>query len=48
MTTIPEEILLSNDCVDTAGGQTLEQLEEVLSNNPCKYKLYSIIDDRTI
>ena len=32
VTTIPKEIQLFNDCVDTARGRTLEHFEELLQN----------------
>ena len=42
------EIQSSSDYVNTARGWTLEQLEELTSNDPCKYKLYLILDDTII
>ena len=43
-----EEIQSSSNYVDTARGKTLERLEELLSNDPCKYGFYYILDDRII
>ena len=48
MTSVQEEIQLSKDCMDTARGRMPKQLEELLSNDPCKYELYSLLDDRII
>ena len=46
VTSVLEEIQLSNDRMDNARGRTLEWLKELFPDDPCKYKFYSILDDR--
>ena len=46
VTSVLEEIQLTNDRMNTARGRTLEWLKELFSNDPYKYKFYSIQDDR--
>ena len=44
VTSVVEEISSHENCVDTSRGYTIK----ILSDDPCKYKFYSIVDDKII